>query len=285
MKHKTLIYKTLAVIVIIFAIGGCSQEYIKNRQAATAQVGIEVFEATEALYDSIHAMNYYYQYNTDYLQILTNDSVGSAAVNQDNSVDKMLEFIHFVQKVYRSYDMLSDIEVGIEKSGIRPNFELLIQRLDSFDFDDNNKKILSELKLSVKAHKFEAKDLMYELSLLYLDLIDNDLAQRKVILQKKFDTYETLVAKVPASAFDIEKVKPLVKAPLKNDNDIIALYKMQLQKDAHQKQTDIELSLSTISKVVQTMSIIHAEFIKQDKSNVDIDQSTAKIKQQLNISE
>ncbi len=285
MKVNKLNIKILAITFTASFLGACSQDYIVNRQAETAIVGIEVFDAAEKTYDSLQVLDYYYDYNRKYLEILAGDSTTGYEKRKSikNSYSKMSELIHYLQKLYRSYEMLSDINIGVDKSGIRPNFELLTMRLDSFEFSEANKIILNEIKLAAKAHKFETKDIMFQLSALTLDVIERDLATRTELAKSNYEHYTEQLKRVPVSAFDAEKIKPLVKEPLKNNDDIAKIYIMQLANDAFKKQLAAEAQVATLVKVLETLHRIHAEFVKQDKSNVNIDRFTAEIRQLLNI--
>ncbi len=285
---KTKLTKYLSGIIIFSLLAGtsCNSDYTINRQGEAAQIGIAVYEAAEDLYKAVDDLDYFYKYNGEYLQILIEDSTNvnfSEFGFNTEGIDEMIELTHYTQKVYRSYEMLTDINVNVKKSGIRGNFEALASRLDSFEYDNDNRALLEELKTASKSHKLERKALMFDVSSLYLDIFSKDMAARKIEMQKSLDTYDNALKMIPITAFDVKKTEPLVAAPLKDSEAIVKLYKLQLRDEAYRRQQELEKRMHLIENAIETLNRIHVEFIKQKKSTVDIDKYIIEIKEMLNI--
>lgn len=275
---------TFALAAIIFT--SCNQSIVTNRQAETAETGIHVYEAAEDVYESLEEMDYFYKQKGKYLKVLAGDSlrnrIPELGFNTDG-INAVTELNFYTEKVYRSYEMLSDIGVNLERSAIRPNFELLAAQLDSFELDKSRKSMLDELKLAAKAHKFERKEIMFDISALYLYILEKDISKRKEQLDISLSKYNKALQELPEKIFDIEKLKQLVDAPVKNADAIVGLYKLKLRDEAYQKQKELTTQMDILLQAVRTLNRVHAEFIKQNTSGNDIDKYIAEIRELLEL--
>lgn len=276
-KMKKLIKYSIFFLIILLTTTGCQEDIIKNRQEDIAITGQIVTEALTDLYLSLQNMEYFYSYNQEYLNILinNNDSVKNLFSDtikpKNDELEKYYALSKLMNRTYKAYELLTDVKIGLKKSGIREKIDKFCDKLETYNFDDKQKQTIKEIKETATAHKFDRKMVMFNLNTLFYELISKHIQFEITTIKKSFEAYDKGLKLIPNHIFDPVKVEQLVSEPFSNRNVLIKLYKLQLRDQAYKMKQDLIDRLYTLEKALGKLNSVHAEFIKQkkDKSYID----------------
>lgn len=270
---KKLKYLTL-LLVIFFAVS-CNNDITNSRQKDTAKTGKILTNKLINTYLSLKDLSYFYDYKSRYIEILTSSSDENFEQIdfefESENLDTIIALLKYMNKTYTAYELLSDIKIGLKKSNIREKVEIACEKLNDFQLSEEQKTKIDEIQEAAKSHKFARKEIMFELTGIFLSILENDIEKEINILNKSFAIYDEAIQSIPNTVFDPEKVEKLVSKPFKNKEVLVKLYKLQLRDEAYKKNLNLINELNAMSKALEKQHLLHAELLKQksDKKNTD----------------
>ncbi len=288
---KDLKKHILYFIVILLTGTGCQEDIIKNRQKDTAITGQIVTEALSDLYLSLQSLDYFYTYNQEYLNILinNNDSVKNLFSEnikpKNDDIEDYYALSKMMNRTYKAYELLTDVKIGLRSSGIQKRIIKFCEKLDTYEFNNEQKLTIKDIKDAASAHKFDRKTVMFNLYSLFYELISNDIQNEIITIKKSFKAYDKGLKLIPNHIFDPAKVEQLVSEPFSDRNVLIKLYKLQLRDEAYKMRQDLIDRLNTLDKALGKLNSVHAEFAKQKKDNSYIDKTLSDLNDMFIIEE
>ncbi len=275
---KNFKYYGLIIFVTTIIFSSCNNDTanFQNTQKNVSLRGEALTAQLSGLYNSLSEMNNYFGYKKEYLIVITkNDSSVQYLFDGISFDNELIDSLNFIidktARVYRAYEMLTDISVGLEKSGIVKDVKFFYESIDFNSLSEEDKKILTDVKQASESKKFERKEIIYGVSSILLNIIQNDFEKEKIIINKFFEAYDKGLQKVQNSSFDYAKVENLVSEPYTDRDVLIGLYKLQLRNEANQSRNEILNKFSTLMQAAEKINAIHFELTKQKRDDDAVD--------------
>jgi len=278
------------VSVAFFAfISSCTNDTtFQSSQRDAAQRGRVLMQQVNELYATLNEMNYYFDYKREYLEILTKSDTSIvnlySNINFNNlQLDSISDFVQKTSAVYQSYELLSDLTIGLEKSGIVYNIDRFCSLASSLNVSEDDKILIDQIYKAANSNKFERKDIILAVNQIFLKIFIEDIDKQSEILNHLFLAYDKGLKKVPNSAFDIQKVELLVNEPYSDSDVLLGLYKLQLRDDAYKKKQAVIGRIQSLKITAEKLNLLHAELLRKQKNNAEIARLLSDIDLVLNI--
>lgn len=289
---KNIKYYGLLIIVLSVMFTSCNSDSsaFQNKQNKIALRGKALTEQLSEVYSSLNTMNNFFRYKKEYLLILTKNDSSLARLFKGitfdkNLLDSMQKIVENTRRVYKSYEMLTDITIGVEQSSIVQNIKLFYEGINKNNLSEDDLNLLESIMKASGAKKFERKNIIFGINTIMLNIITKDYEKQKNILVKFFDAYDKGLQKIPNSAFDYRKVENLVNEPYNDKDVVIGLYKLQLRNEAEQSKVELIGKIKNLIIATEKINTVHVELIKQKRDDEKIDKLISEIDLLLNYNE
>ncbi len=264
MKILNFIFIVTATLTVSLLMS-CGSVTEKTLELDLANTGILVTDITGDTYNTIKDLDDFYDYNGKYISILLkeNDSLFKMPEikNDKENINKIIELSNLMRKVYREYNILADKAFTIEDTDLSGKIIAATELLTSLD--STFKKQTDDIKSSVDSHKYDVKTAMYSLISVVNDFIEKDIKIREWYVNEVFTQYRKGLEAVPTSAFDPIKIAGMINEPVRGDEILIEVYKLQLIDNAKKRQNELEQRLSEVKISYEILEAAQAELIKK----------------------
>ena len=278
-------------ILIAFSLflAACSESNIpKTQKSEVAEAGIQIIDYTKELYNEYKHSTHSFEYKAKHLNILTGNSAfpgttfSEKHTEEQKQIRKVQSLIASYNNLYRSFYKMVGLQLNKDKSGFQQTALVCVRRFQKFENKEKeaNKKKQNENYLSEKeinAYQLSPFDVMYKLNTQFSDFIKNDIEQRNKYSEDFYDKYSEGLKKVPAYKFDSLKLVQEVSEPYSNKLVLVKLYKLKMDEEIYQH---VDMLLNQANKIVlliDELNILHAEYLKRNKSRKEIDRRLTKI--------
>lgn len=281
MKTYTNILIKKQTILILFALiafsFSCTKQKQKNETVFLSENGILLANKAIDTYSILNKSLRTQVYDNETIRIL-NDPSPSTYIMQmgtintkliNNNIKKQSAFRLF-KKAFSAYNLFLDKNFDYSSSNLQNKIYAATTALDSFNFNNYFTDRVQLLKKQVSGTRFNEKQAILELSLLYADLWNTDLEKMYLLFEADLENYKKGINEINNSLFNKQKVANLVDMPYNNNEVLVNLYKLQLVKEKEQKTEKLTELLQNVSKAFEYLSDLSAEIAKKRKDNEKI---------------
>jgi hypothetical protein len=262
MKTNHLLLSFVAVY-LLFQSTSCKTITENDLNAEVAKLGIIVTDNIVLDSRNIQNTERYFKFNRSYVGILNSQSKDSLAIadSSNKSTSELLVAMVALNKVYQSYFLFADKGIVPEETKFSENVKAVVEILELILPDEKEK--LKKIKEAAGSRRFDEKGIMFQISSLFLKYTDKEFGIQKQKFAKIASDYENQIHRIPATAFDPQKLASLVSEPVKGDNLLIEVYKLQLISDASNKVEDLNHSMDLALDALNLLNRMHGEFLKK----------------------
>ncbi len=266
-KSKIIVYS----IVLLMSISSCNKVKERKLKNKINDKSVELIQIIIQTYDKVSIQSYVNQNQKEEIGILLS-SLSDTLISPDFSKanfannEKRKEIFKALKKLYIKYDLLYDKNYNVKGAKIKENVELACKALDGVELSKEDEKTKSDILLTVKSTKYDANLVLYNLTEIYVGILERDIKNWKLFIEEMYKTYEKGIKEIPSSVFDKEKVNQLVNKPYKDEDIIINFYKLKLRDDANKKKKRFIEMLSKTYLAFETLNRLNAEDTKKNKS-------------------
>lgn len=273
MNSKKIILGLAVALIFAVTFSSCQSDS-KNLKRDSYIAGAEIVENIIQKYENIETENYMARYQDELISILTNTD--SFPMNDFENIvftaekDKKIDAFRALKKVYNSYNLATD--KNFVANNETPNFLMLAcNSLDSLSLDETQSTKVAEIKDYISASRFNHEVALYELSLVYQQVWEEDSQNWINILNETFGKYSDGLEQVPTWIFDEEKLSKFVYEPYQGKETLVKIYKLNLKDEAY-KQIDKSVNcLKGISKNYEDLNFINMENTKSEPATTEIE--------------
>ncbi|MBN1251973.1 MAG: hypothetical protein JXR51_06695 [Bacteroidales bacterium] len=276
---KKIIKKTSVILVLsIILLSSCSSTNKNESKIKLTNNGIELCNHVINTFNSLTKAVNDQNYNSEYINILTDNSPETYIMeykydefNELENIKKSNAFLS-LRKVYLAYNLDLDNNFSTNKSNLQSKINNSCNSLDSINLSENNSDRLIRLKKQINSGKYDAGYAVFELTDIYSDLWESESTKWFLFLENNFQEYKSGIKKISNSNFNSFEVAKLLNEPFKNEAVQINLYKLKLIKEKETQKIKIEEEINRISKGFNVIIQIEAEFLKRKQDDLRIKQ-------------
>lgn len=272
-KRKNILVKAqtlIAILILLLSSFSCSKQNRNNEIITLSENGILLANKTIEAYDVLNSALRTQNYDNEVIRILNDPSPETyrMKINTKNTefikknIQKQSAFRLFKQ-AYSSYNIFLDKNFDYNASDVQNKMYAAAAVLDSFIVNDYFSERVQMLKKQISGIRFNEKQAIMELGMLYRDLWNNDLEKMYLLFENDLKNYKTGINKISNNQFNKQDVAKLIDKPYNNNDVLINLYKLKLVKEKEKNTEHLTKSLQNISKGFEYLNDISAELAKK----------------------
>ncbi len=278
--YKNILIKaqTLTILFVLLSLSfSCTKQKHKNETVFLSENGILLADKAIEAYDILNSSLRTQNYDNETIRILNDPSPATYMMQLNtintgfikNNIQKQAAFKLF-KKAYSSYNLFLDKNFDYSSSNIQNKIYAAATALDSFKVNDYFQERVQILKKQVSGTRFNEKQAIMNLSLLYADLWNADLEKLYLLFEADLESYKKGINGIDNTQFNKQKVASLVNKPYNNSDVLVNLYKLQLVKEKEQKTESLTGLLQNISSGFEYLSDLSSEMAKKRQNKEKI---------------
>ena len=276
MKKIQLLLTFITILTISFS--SCKEEKEISLGVDLANAGVLSCERASEVFSSAAELDNFYLYNKEYLKLLPgSDSLKSMPEipSPENEIELMIQATDYLCKVYREYNLLSDKAFNLKIQDFSDRIIQTSQILKKIDKDSTDK--YTELIASIETGKYDSEFVFFALIELYNKNLEKNIIEFTKFSDNVYGSYKEALETIPAESFDAVKVANMITEPVKGDELITKVYKLQLIEKQFQKNEILKKRLSEVSKSFDILESAHGELTKNNSSHNEVQKYIAEI--------
>jgi hypothetical protein len=257
----------------------------QNIEKSAAEASVEVIELTDEFYRAAEQSIFQFRHKADYLNVLTGNTAfprktfGVQSNNVLNRIKENQKLIAVYSNLYNAYYKMLALNMDKTTSGMQIAAQACVDQLKKTDTTPAEKENTAKLEESTAAYQMSTNELMYGLNERFTETLTADLGDIRTFIDQFYQKYSDGLNKVPTYKFDTLKVEQLVDEPYRDKQVLIKLYKLQLAEEARAQVGILSNRAKLISDLLKELNMMHAEFIKRNRSDKDIKERLMKIEE------